>query len=88
MVARCSLETCLFEWNQHLEGVQEWIAKGLDTSTENVQFYKFSLLRNEGQVENQSLHHDCTTPTVLQEAENSSVQDGLEEKDNDEEDNW
>ena len=83
MAGRHSLETCLFEWNQHLEGMWEQIARGLDMSKENMQFYEFSLLRNEGQVENQSLHCDCSTPTVLQEAEDSSVQDGLEEDDDD-----
>ena len=75
------LETCLFVWVQHLECVQEQIAGGLEMSLENVQFYEFSFLQNDCQVKNQSLHCNCTTPTVLQEVEDSSVQDGLEEDD-------
>ena len=36
MAARCGLETCLFEWNQHLEGMWEWVARGLKISMENM----------------------------------------------------
>ena len=46
---------------------------------ENVRAYKFSLLRNDGQVENQSLHHDCTTPAGPQEVDDSSIQDMSED---------
>ena len=57
-------------------------------SLENVQFYKFSLLRNVSQVENQSLHCNCTSPTVLQEVEDSRDQDGSEEVDDEGDMDW
>ena len=68
--------------------MRERVASSLGMTTENVRLYEFSLLRNDGQVENQSLHHDCTSPTVLQEAEDSSDQDGSEENDKEGEEDW
>ena len=88
MVDRWGLETCLFEWNQHLEHVCEQVASSLGMTMGNVRFYKFSLLRNNGQVENQSLHHDCTNPAELQEADDLSIQDVSEEDEEAEDEDW
>ena len=78
-----SLATCLYKWNKHLQAVLVRVAKGLRMTVENMRAYEFSLLRNDGPVDNQSLHHDCTTSKGLQEVEDSSVQDMHEDADDD-----
>ena len=82
------LETCLYEWNKHLQAMLAQVANGLGMTVENMRAYELSLLRNDGPVDNQSLHHGCTTPEGLQEAEDSSVQDMQEDNDDDGDEDW
>ena len=70
---------CWFVWYEHLQPVLDKVAEGLQMEAGKVRAYELSLLQNDGLVANQSLHHDCTTPEGLPDAETSEDQEMQEE---------
>ena len=60
----------------------------MGTTVENMRAYEFSLLWNIGPVDNQSLHHGCTSPEGLQEADDSSIQDMHKDTNDDGDEEW
>ena len=82
------LETCLYKWNKNLQDVLVQVTHGVRTTVENMRAYEFSLLQNIGPMDNQSLHHDCTSPDRLQEEDDSSIQDTHEDSEDDGDKGW